>query len=146
MAQFGCVDAGIEDPGHARRARSQAVKKRLSTVAGLSLAAALGCATTPSNHQKGPPLTVRVSNESWAVSAVYLVSGGVMRRISTTPALSTELVRLSFGALDDSRVTLLVRQIGEKEEFRSQPLLVPPGGRVDLTIGTLLRASRAAVF
>lgn len=122
------------------------MKKMLITVTGLSLTAALGCATTPSNHQKAPPVTVRVSNESWAVSAVYLVSGGVTRRISTTPALSTELVHLSFDALDDPRVTLLVRQIGEKEEFTSQPLLVQPGGRVDLTIGTLLRASRAAVF
>lgn len=100
-----------------------------------------------SARQRDEPLTVQVSNRNWATMAVYVVSGGMRRRIGEVNSMRTETLRVPRSAMyADGTVRLALDPIGQDAQFVTQPIRVGQGQMVRLDVEQMLPTSSFAVL
>lgn len=114
-------------------------------IIGAMLAASVGCTAASRAYSPHSTTTIRIANESWSVSAVYLSAGSRLRRVATIDPLSNDVARVNFRDLHNGEVVFLIRQIGDRAEFRTERVRVLPGQTVDLAIAATLAMSRLAI-
>lgn len=124
---------------------------RLAMALGLALAIT-GCASaaydTPANAATGDgAATVVVQNNNWSDMTVYALRNGVRMRLGMVVSMGAErftLPRMLMSGAGEFR--LIADPIGSSEAFRTPPLMVAPGQRVELTLQNSLALSTSSVW
>jgi hypothetical protein len=126
--------------------------KRCGWIVGLAVAGAMACATNrPPNAYAladgttAPVVTVR--NDNWLDVAVYLVRGDAKFRIGTVTGSSTQTFSLAREGVNSSTpFRILADPIGENRQYVTDPVVISPGQRLEVKVGSPLSISSFALW
>jgi hypothetical protein len=121
---------------------------------GLALFAAVissACATNRVPDQQmledgtlAPSVTVR--NDNWLDVVIYAVRGSARFRVGTVGGSSTQTFRLPAQAMSGgSEVQILADPIGATRGYITDPVVLGPGQRLELQVGSPISISTFAV-
>jgi hypothetical protein len=89
-----------------------------------------------------PTTTVEVVNHNWQDITVYAVRPGSRVRLGTVTSLTKETFSLPRSVVaTNGTVQLLAAPVGSTQTYRSDPILVNPGDRVEWTLQNQLPLS-----
>lgn len=110
-----------------------------------------GCASVTADPAEragaaGAATTVEVTNHNWQDVVVYALHATRRVRLGTVVSMSTERFELSSTTLGTAgSVQLLADPIGSPRPYRTEQILVNPGGRIELKVANSLALSSYAV-
>ena len=113
-----------------------------------------GCAQQATSFETGihrEQTALRIRNDNWLDVRVYLVSesGAAPIRVGTVSSVSTSVIRLRGRVLHEIRnrgtVRFLLRPIGSRASYTTQPMLVNPGDQIQLSVASRLVYSTSFV-
>jgi len=118
-----------------------------AALAGLMMGAG-ACATHHDSSAAQPPerVAVTVKNSNWMDMDVFAVRGGTRARVGSVTGLTTATFRVPANFAPDGILQFMVDPIGSDATYVTDKIVVSPGQRVELTIGTVLRMSTFAVW
>jgi hypothetical protein len=123
---------------------------RIAVSAALLGLAACAPAAGTSGAADGPApeaTVVRVANNGWADVTVYLLDGGMRRRLGMVTGLSSQTFRLPPAAVSSARpLQLLASPVGGSSSFVSTPWRVSPGQAIAMRVNQSLSMSTVSVF
>lgn len=111
-----------------------------------------GCSTAmerePANAFTGSTdATVLVTNNNWSDMTVYASRNGTVIRLGMVTSMSSERFALpSHLVVGSGNLQLIADPIGSTNKYRTQPLLVSPGQRVEFVLQNNLALSTLAVW
>lgn len=116
-------------------------------LAGLTMGTA-ACATHHGSGAAEPPerVAVTVKNANWMDMDVFAVRGGTRARVGSVTGLTTATFRVPANFAPDGVLQFMVDPIGSDAAYVTEKIVVSPGQRVELTIGSVLRMSTFAVW
>ena len=88
---------------------------------------------------------VQVTNNNWSDMVIYVVRGGSRFRLGRVSSLSTAEFKIP-GALVGQDVRLTADPVGLERPFRTEPIRVSPGQRVEFTVQNHLSISHYSVW
>ena len=123
----------------------------LAVVTGVAVASA-GCASGGTyksgtiGESASRTISLRVRNQNWQDVRVYLVreSGGVHTRIGSVPGLGIAVLRVRN--IPPGHTRFLLRPIGSRAEFLTNPVFVTAGQTLELIVQSSLRLSSLVVW
>ena len=124
---------------------------RIAMLVALAMSAVTGCV---SRQKSGPvswvdapsPPTVTVQNDNWLDVAVYLIRGGARSRIGTVRSISSETFRLTGENAGAIPVQILADPIGSNARYMTDPVVLGPGQRLELRVGSPIAVSTFSVW
>lgn len=126
---------------------------RIRTYAALALCLAVGTAGCASRggrsngwteSRSGQVVTVR--NDNWLDVAIYLVKGVSRFRLGTVRGASSETFRIQDEPNAATPVRLLADPIGSQQRYLTEPIVVSPGQRIELRVGSPIAVSTVAIW
>ena len=125
------------------------------TLVGLVLLGAVSssaCATHRASESqifgdgRGAP-TVTVRNDNWLDVVIYAIRGTARFRIGTVGGSSTQTFRLTSAAMSgDAPIQILADPIGASRGYLTDPVVLGPGQRLELQVGSTISISSFAVW
>ena len=124
------------------------------TLGGLALFAAVipsACATNRVSDQQtlGDGMVARsvtVRNDNWLDVVIYAVRGSARFRVGTVGGSSTQTFRLPAQAISGgSEVQILADPIGATRGYVTDPVVLGPGQRLELQVGSPISISTFAI-
>ena len=118
-----------------------------AALAGLMIGAG-ACATHHDSSAAQPPerVAVTVKNTNWMDMDVFAVRGTTRARVGSVTGLTTATFRVPANFAPDGILQFMVDPIGSDATYVTDKIVVSPGQRVELTIGSVLRMSTFAVW
>lgn len=108
---------------------------------------ASACATHHATGASEPErVAVTVKNTNWMDMDVFAVRGTTRARVGSVTGLTTATFRVPANFSPDGVLQFMVDPIGGDAAYVTDKMVVSPGQRVELTIGTVLRMSTFAVW
>ena len=105
------------------------------------------CATHHASAAPAPErVAVTVKNSNWMDMDVFAVRGGTRARVGSVTGLTTATFRVPANFAPDGVLQLMVDPVGSDGAYVTDKIVVAPGQRVELTIGSVLRMSTFAVW
>jgi hypothetical protein len=117
-----------------------------AALAGLMMGTS-ACATHHASGTAQPErVAVTVKNTNWMDMDVFAVRGGTRARVGSVTGLTTATFRVPANFAPDGILQFMVDPIGSDAAYVTDKIVVSPGQRVELTIGSVLRMSTFAVW
>jgi hypothetical protein len=129
------------DRGSYRAARVFAAGSMLLALAGCSRNKQLESEMEP----RPDPIPVLVKNENFLDVNVFVIAGGVTRRLGLVSGNSSSQFTIAWSIANAAGVTLTAQPIGSNGRASSGSLNVSPGQIIEFKIGSVLRQSVATV-
>ena len=129
------------DRGSSRTARVLAASTMLLALAACSRNKQLESELEP----RPDPIPVLVKNENFLDVNVYVIAGGVTRRLGLVSGNSTGQFTIAWGVANGAGITLTAQPIGSNGRATSGSLNVSPGQVIEFKVGSVLRQSVATV-
>lgn len=117
-----------------------------------ALGALLACGGNPAPDSEPDlrpvgPVRLEVENRSWTDAAIYLLSGGLTRRVGFVTGVSTRTFWVSAAELGvTGEIRLQAHPIGSRSSLTTETLLVHPGQLVRFTLENHLASSAVGVY
>ncbi len=117
-----------------------------AALAGLMIGTA-ACATHHGSAAPAPErVAVTVKNSNWMDMDVFAVRGETRARVGSVTGLTTATFRVPANFAPDGVLQFMVDPVGSDAAYVTEKIVVAPGQRVELTIGSVLRMSTFAVW
>jgi len=126
--------------------RSSARRFRVVALLAVTLAAcSRNKSQTEDFYPRADPIPVHVQNENFLDMNVFIVSGGVSRRLGLVTGNSAADFKIQWSIINGQSIALTATPIGGRGSAGSGSLNVAPGQMIDFKIGSVLRQSTATV-
>lgn len=94
--------------------------------------------------EPAPVITVR--NDNWLDVAVYLVRGTSRLRIGTVSSTTSRTFRIPLEGIGTTPLQVLADPIGENRQYVTDPVVLSPGQRLEVKVGSPLSFSSFAIW
>jgi hypothetical protein len=121
---------------------------RRAPLVALLLGAAACSRNAPPDLEPDPrfdPIPVHVRNDNFLDVNVFVVAGGMSRRLGQVTGNSEADFSIAWSVASGQSVALMATPIGGRGSAYSGALTVGPGQMIDFRIGSVLRQSMATV-
>lgn len=116
----------------------------------VAVVGAAACATRAARSsgiaggEPAPVITVR--NDNWLDVAVYLVRGTSRLRIGTVSSTTSRTFRIPLEGIGTTPLQVLADPIGENRQYVTDPVVLSPGQRLEVKVGSPLSFSSFAIW